>query len=854
MKSFIFFFGFFLFSFTFGQEIKIHVKNTEGKNVKLVNVQLIKDDKIKAFTKTNTDGICTFNITEVGEFSLKLTSVFYKTQFLKIDTRNALSYEVTLEGAITQIEAVEIKARPKIARVKNDTISFNLQVIRDNTERYAEDIIRKLPGVNITENGKVTYKGKEVGQVVVEGSDFFGKNHKMATQNLSSEMIEGIELWQNFTTMNGNASTALNLKIKENYKGKITGNIQANYGNKNSYYAHSNLFKISKIGNLAFISDANSIAKDPINLMDFFEMNSQDNIANAENDVQLEVPSFLNNDYKVYNKDNQLGALQFSKVGKNFSVNAFSIFNNSQLNRFTNTNRSLFQNQTLNSYFNEDRTEENRGFIGTSQLKIKKVFGDKSFIFYNFMYNPSEDGFDEDVNRISTTSDFYKINNSLRQSFLSHYLSYNKQINNTKFIFTLQYSKDKQNNFLFINSNSELFQTNNNRLSQTYITKNEKFSVDYFIKSNNRIINFNFHTGFTLKKENAILEDENYSNFETQSIKRYHFTNELNLVKDFNNLEISASIGSHHQNINDKVVDYFDNQFKLKYKPNDFFKSEFTLEYGTKYKVPSIKLLQRNPRYTKELISYQNNNLLPENLSIISNYKLIWNSFDFNKERFTYAFIDYQKSSPHFTNNVTSYNNFSFIENVFGGKEERMLVLVSDERRVLNNFVLESKISYLSIQANNFINFLSNTSENKNLEIYQKFSTKFIEKPIQLDLGYSINKGFYSQSLIFSNSELLNTKLFFGIRANFRKEWIVNILNEYFIQKSAQNTLRNFLIGGQISYQKTKSKIEYNILFNNILNLNSFTYLNSISTPYGLDETSIHSMHGYITGGIKFNF
>jgi hypothetical protein len=97
-------------------------------------------------------------------------------------------------------------------------------------------------------------------------------------------------------------------------------------------------------------------------------------------------------------------------------------------------------------------------------------------------------------------------------------------------------------------------------------------------------------------------------------------------------------------------------------------------------------------------------------------------------------------------------------------------------------------------------------------------------------------------------------KILLGIRANIKKEWIGNILGEYLIQKTEQNTLRNFLIGGQVSYRKEKSNWEYNLRFNNILNLKSFNYINSYTSQLGTDESSITALRGYIIGGLKYYF
>ncbi|AZA63300.1 hypothetical protein EG345_00205 [Chryseobacterium carnipullorum] len=422
----------FFFSYSFSQNINIEVKEANGNPISEVNVQLLKHEKTLDFQKTNDKGVCNFQPSQKGNFSLKFSSLLYKTKIVEINTNEKNDFGIVLESQVKTIPTIEIKARPKIASAKEDTIAFNLKAVRDGTERTTEDLIKKLPGLNINENGKVTYRGKSVGQVLVEGNEFFGKNHKMATQNISANMVESIDLWQNYTTINGNRSTALNLKLKEEYKGKITGNIEGNYGTNNSYLGHANLFRIGKLGNLALIADANNIAKDPISFMDFYEMNTQEDIDNSDSSSNVDIPTFLNNDGKVESKDNQFGALQYSKSKKNFSITAFSIFNNAQLNKFSTSKRTVFEGQSMDFNFYEQRTENNRGFLGTTQIKMKKTFADDSFLYYNFGYNPTQDNFNQNIDRYSTDINFYTINNTVKNNGISNFISWNKQLNSSK--------------------------------------------------------------------------------------------------------------------------------------------------------------------------------------------------------------------------------------------------------------------------------------------------------------------------------------------------------------------------------------------------------------------------------------
>lgn len=833
------------------QDIQVSVVNEKGRLLDNINVQLLRKEKIVDFKKTNTQGNVFFQVLEKGVFHLKFTSVYYKTKILEVDTEKENIFIVTLESQITEIEMIEIKSRPKVAVIKKDTVSFNVKAVADGTERTTEDLIKKIPGLDVNENGKVTYKGNTVGQILVEGNDFFGKNHKLSTQNISADMIEGIDLFKNFTTMNGSSSTALNLKLKENYKNKITGNVEGNYGSGNSYLLHTNLFRFSKSGNLAFVGDANSIAKNPVNNVDFYEMNSQDD---SSRDTNIEVPSFLSNDDLVKSKLNQFGALQYSKSDKKFSITAFTVFNNAQLSKSSTTNRIAFDGQPKDFNFFENRLESNQGFLGTMQIKAKRIFHDNSFLFFNFGYNPTQDHFNQNIDRLSSESQTFEIHNTVKNTRFNTNLSWNKQINLFNIIFSLKHSNESYNESLGIYSDKNLFLRNYNSIIQTQNINSNLYDVGFHLKNKNKWVNFNFSSGLSYKKENSDLYELRSGDAEARLIESYDFSSNLNLYRQFGRFEISASLGSHFSDINNQNRDYSEKNFKLKFLPRSKFNTEFEIEYNSKYQLPRLKILYTGPFYTKNFNYSVNYTIKPDVLSKNEDYKLMWSRFNINKGNVTFLILTYNRTKPSFTTNVINYGIFSEIENRIGDYNHMWNMFLSNNQMMGKNLGLKSNITIAINKTHNFIDGSFNVSDIKNIEISQMLSSKFRDKPVQFDVGYTFNKSFFEQSLFESESYLENIKLSLGFRAAIRKEWIGNILGEYLIQKTNKNKSGNFLLGGKISYRKEKSNFEYNLLFNNVLHLRSFNYINSLTNQLGTEENLTTALRGYITGGLKLYF
>lgn len=209
-----------------------------------------------------------------GTFELKISHLGYKTITKNIVFEKNTFLEILLEESINKLETVTIKSRPTIIKVKEDTISYNIKKVIDGTERKIEDVIKKLPGLDVDSNGKVSYKGNIIDNVLIDGNEFFNNKHQMATQNIDAKMIDGIELLLNYEgfAKASRKKIALNLKTKDEYKNKWVGDIELNSGLNSPIKFHNNLFKFMKKGNFTVITDYNSIGKLAISSEDYNEM------------------------------------------------------------------------------------------------------------------------------------------------------------------------------------------------------------------------------------------------------------------------------------------------------------------------------------------------------------------------------------------------------------------------------------------------------------------------------------------------------------------------------------------------------------------------------------------------------
>lgn len=145
------------------------------------------------------------------------------------------------EGAIELGEAVVMGKAPEVV-VRNDTIEYNADSYKVTEGSMLEDLLKKMPGVEIDEEGNVTINGKEIKKVLVDGKEFFSDDPKVASKNLPSNMVEKVQVLDRLSEMarltgfdDGDEETVINLTIKPGMKEGWVGNAFAGYGSKERY-------------------------------------------------------------------------------------------------------------------------------------------------------------------------------------------------------------------------------------------------------------------------------------------------------------------------------------------------------------------------------------------------------------------------------------------------------------------------------------------------------------------------------------------------------------------------------------------------------------------------------------------
>jgi len=170
---------------------------TQPLELSTVAVLKVSDSSLVSYTLTNKQGEFTLrNLKDNEPIRLLISHAGFEDLHLTIKFTRA---EVLNLGALylTNIQLAEVTIKGEIAPVviKNDTLEFNAEAFKVKPNAVVQDLLKKLPGVQVDRDGTITVNGKGISKVKVNGKDFFATDPKIATQNLDADMIAKVQIY-----------------------------------------------------------------------------------------------------------------------------------------------------------------------------------------------------------------------------------------------------------------------------------------------------------------------------------------------------------------------------------------------------------------------------------------------------------------------------------------------------------------------------------------------------------------------------------------------------------------------------------------------------------------------------------
>lgn len=209
-----------------------------------IYLENLKDSTLINYTISDTKG--NFNLEDKSyskSVNLFISFIGYDTYFKKIDLKNPEIdlKTIQMKESLNTLDEIVIKSRAPIT-IKKDTLEFNVKSFKTKKDATVEDLLKKLPGVVVDEEGKITINGKPVSKILVNGQPFFGNDQTIVTRNLTKDIIEKIQVTdtktkaQAFIGEEGDAkSKTINLTIKKENSKSVFGRIAAGLGTSKRY-------------------------------------------------------------------------------------------------------------------------------------------------------------------------------------------------------------------------------------------------------------------------------------------------------------------------------------------------------------------------------------------------------------------------------------------------------------------------------------------------------------------------------------------------------------------------------------------------------------------------------------------
>ena len=243
-----------------------------------------KDSSLVTFGRSNQDGAFQIQYLPKGIYRILATHIGYRNyskNFEITDSSKQIDAGfVVMTSKAAVLDEVTITQESPPVIFKNDTIEFNAGSFKTKPNAVVEDLLKKLPGVQVDKDGKIKANGEEVKKILVDGKEFFGNDPKIASKNLPSDIVDKVQVFDKksdqsqFTGFDdGNSTKTINLTLKSDKKNGMFGRASAAPGNKGRYQGSFNLNSFNGEEQISALGMANNTNKKGFSFLDMFNFN-----------------------------------------------------------------------------------------------------------------------------------------------------------------------------------------------------------------------------------------------------------------------------------------------------------------------------------------------------------------------------------------------------------------------------------------------------------------------------------------------------------------------------------------------------------------------------------------------------
>ncbi len=836
-KPLLFFIHLFFITLCFAQKYNVSgiVKDTSSQaSVKYAVVVLLtpKDSVLKAFTRVQEDGSYLFKNVAPGKYILSVTHGVFAdfVDDIDIGANDEKLATISLTPKSKLLEAVIVRSGSPI-RIKGDTTIYTADSFKVSANANVEELLKKMPGIQVDKNGQIKAMGQTVEKVLVDGEEFFGDDPGMAVKNLRADAVKEVQVFDKksdqaeFTGIDdGKTQKTINLKLKEDKKKGYFGKVVMAGGlmDKIDDRYNSNILLSSFKGKRklsGFLLTGNT-GQDGLSWEDQEKFGGNDNVTMSMDDdggTMFMWRGGTSDDEPYLDPQNgyitnmNAGAQYTNKWKEKTTVN-FSPKYNSQ--RYNNNKQTFIQTQLGDSVLNENSSgfnsinRYNIKLRGSYDIKIDSVNTLKLTAGSNFYHTESAE-----TRKSVTTGKTGTLKNASDRSIRT---DSDKEAYSGNAIFKHKFKKLRRTFSLTADWNLL------NNAGKNYL---KSFNEDYFnnsIQLNDQMKDYERTTQNVSSK--LVYTEPLGKKYALQLGYQYS-------VNSGNNEQITYSYSPASAKY-DAKVDSLSNQFRQRIVQNipsatvnySFKKLKINAGTGISFTDFELKDISFNKNYTRNYTnffpsanfnySYKSNHSVRVSYNGVTRQPTIdqLQPLRNNNDQFN-QFIGNPDLQPSFSNNFNIYHNgYNFIKDIYM-YQGLSLGLVNNA--ITNNRIIDPNTAKTITQP-------VNTTGNYNLNFYGGGGFKL--KKADMRLGFNANGGI-NKTTDFINSlksYSRSTRMGISVNASKSKEKKYTFSIDHQINYNLQTTSQN------------NNKIDY---FINTLTLNSIVYCKkvwSLETEYEL--------------------
>ncbi|WP_405199336.1 carboxypeptidase-like regulatory domain-containing protein [Christiangramia sp. LLG6405-1] len=853
----------------YAQEVAIRGKifDNQLQPLEMVLVQTrTEENQVLDYTYSDQNGNYQLQfITSSDSINVEVSSLGFSTvrrALIIADRRLFDSLDFEMEEKAESLKEVVVEGHQKI-RISSDTTFIRVSQYATDTEQTVEDLLKRLPGIEVLPDGSIKAHGKPIETLLVEGENILDKNYKILSKNLDAKTLEEVQILENyeenpiFKQLSSSEKVALNLKLKDEFKYVLFGNISGGYGLENRYESALTLGLLRKEIKVLEFSNLNNTGYKAADLL----QNENIIIDLSQMFQKIEKQPFTifsidEQEENIFNTRSIFNTSMLHSIGLSTRINdEFSL--RGDVSVISDVTRQFYEAQTEyltgtnSTIFSETSNYKNSNLIGDTELEFKFVPNSSNYFTNTIRYNLNPH--DAMNNIILGDQGIMQENDIASETFYNH-LEHTLLLNN----------KNALNNYLYFGygdseENAQIIHPGLSNLLDSNIDE------PFYQNVRNKFKYYGLQSSLLSKS----------SEWENQLQLHIHHEGEIAKSQLFTAIEMDYDEYTNAVNIDNFSV-ALSNSLKFKFNQDNYFRAGISMKrswfnhdgYLLKNANVTFRQKLRNKGVVRLGYSYKED--LPRLKFLLSNYAL--NSY---QDFFSGSDDVIKLGNSVFSLNYSLYNDIKgFYVNASAIHTETHSGY-APEAYLTENFIFNSFVPTSSGQSTLanliFTNYFSKLKMASKIESNQNF----IQSPFSIDQTSEFKlqnySGDYSLSLssyydkwfnfssgftyTYASSELKGetnsfetSKAFVNFDLNILESIKVNVSNElYILNKENYN-----FVNANIVYEPKQSRWSGTVQLNNLLNEREYLYQNINS--FKLYQKRIDLVPAYALLSIKYRF